>query len=187
MAKIVLETAGTALLTANELRTHLRIDDPIEDAYLETIITTVQQQLEEVHWTQFTTATYDQYFDAWTDPLVLSRPPLGSITTVKYTDNDGTLQTVADTVYEAGEVLGVGTVRRKFNQNWPTDKRAHEDTIVVRFTCGHGVASAVPAAIKHAVKLMCGHLYWHREPTEQDRMTINLLMGPYTYKTLRRC
>ncbi len=186
MAKIVLITAETALLTASELRIHLRADDPAEDTYLDGLISVAQQELQEINWTQFTTATYDKYFDAWADPLVLSRPPLGSITSLTYTDNDGATQTVATSVYEAGEVLGVGTVRRKFNQNWPTDKRAHEDTIIARFTCGHGTVDAVPTPIKHAVKVYCAHLYWSREPTDCERNAIRNLMGPYTYKAPRR-
>ncbi len=179
MAKLTLITAGDAVITADELRFHLRIGDPIEDKYLETLIETAQKELELANWTQFTTTTFDQYFDAWIDPLILLQPPLISIVSLKYIDTDGTLQTVADTVYEAGEVIGVGTIRRKFNQNWPTDKRSHEDTIVAQFTCGY---ADTPAAIKHRVKLYCGHLYWKREPTDHE----SNIIGGYTYKAPTR-
>ncbi len=187
MAKTVLITApATEPITPDELKTHLRIDDPIEDAYLSGLITVARKHLEEIHWTQFVTATWDEYFDRFSSPLRLTRPPLISISTVKYTDTGGTLQTLADTVYEADDIDGVGGVRLKYQQTWPVGVRGHADVVVVQFTAGYGAASAVPEPIKQAIKLYASFLYWNREPTTYEQQAIDTSMGPYSFRELRR-
>lgn len=187
MAKTVLITAPTTEpITPDELKTHLRIDDPAEDAYLANLITTARKHLEEVYWTQFVTATYDEYYDQFSSPLRLSFPPLGSISSVKYTDTGGTLQTLATSVYEADEIDGVGGVRLQYQQTWPVDVRGHADSVVVQFTAGYGAVSAVPEPIRQAIKLYCGFLYWNREPTKYEEQSIRGCMGPYDFRELRR-
>lgn len=142
-----------------ELKVHLRDPDSDDDEYLTTLITVARKSLEEEHWTQFCTATYDQYFDEFGDPMTLRKPPVGTVASVKYTDTDGDEQTVAATVWEQGLVNGVGVVRLAYNQVWPTDKRSHPDSVVIRFTAGYGVAAAVPENVRHAMKQFCEHLY----------------------------
>jgi len=187
MVKLVEYTAPTVEpITAGELATHLVVEDPAEDAYLDTLIVTARKALEETYWTQFCTATYDQYFDRFTNPLTLRRSPLGAISSVKYTDTDGTLQTLATSVYEAGLIDGVGIVRLKYEQTWPVDVRGHPDSVVVQFTAGYGAAAAVPEPIKHAIKLECGFLYRNREPTEYEAQAVRNLMGLYSFKAPRR-
>ena len=118
--------------------------------------TELQRRLINQTWTQF--------FDRFTDPLELRWPPLNSITSVKYTDTDGDQQTVSTDVYEAGENFGVGIVRRKFEQEWPTDVRLHPDSIEVAFVAGYGTAgSDVPSGIRHAIKIMVADMWQHPE------------------------
>lgn len=187
MSKTVLITPpGTEPITPDELKIHLRIGDPAEDAYLGGLITTARKHLEETYWTQFVTATYDQYSDRFSSPLMLGHPPLGSISSVKYTDVDGTLQTAATSVYEADEIDGVGGVRLKYQQTWPVDVRGHKDSVVVQFTAGYGAASAVPEPIKQAIKLYCGFLYWSREPDKYEEQALRACMGPYDFRELCR-
>ena len=164
MAKLTEITSPTVEpLGVSDLRTHLRIDDGDDDAYLDALITVARKTLEQAHWTQFCTATWDQYFDAFGDPMTLRRPPVGTVASVKYTDTDGDEQTVAATVWEQGLINNVGVVRLAYNQTWPSGVRDHPDSVVVRFTAGYGGAAAVPEDVRHAMKLFCGHLYENRE------------------------
>jgi len=108
------------------------------------------------------TQTWDQYFDEFEDPLYLRYPPLGSVTSVKYVDANGDTQTLASSVYEAGEENEIGIVRRQYNQDWPS-VRGHEDVVIVQFVCGYGGQADVPERIKHAIRLHAGWFYRNRE------------------------
>jgi len=160
MAKLTEVTApAVEPLDVSEIKAHLRIDHSDEDDDLDTLIADVREALEREHWTQFCTATYDQYFDSFGDPMTLRRPPVGTVASVKYTDTAGDEQTVAATVWEQGLVNKVGVVRLKYDQVWPSDKRSHPDSVVIRFTAGYGGAAAVPGGIRRAMKMFCEHLY----------------------------
>lgn len=191
MAKLVLYTAATERpITVEEAATHLRESDQhyfdVISRNIDAAIETLQQQ----YWTQFCTATYDEYFDAWPDEwFVISKNPLGTVSSVKYTDTAGTTQTLASTVWEQGLEDGRGIVRLKYNQTWPTDSRDHADDIIIRYSAGYGAATAVPAAIKQALLLTVAEMYGFRDehvPVRLDHIPcfVQRLMSGYTYKTV---
>lgn len=170
MAKIELTTAPTIEpVTLSELRVHLRIDSSDEERDKDILSwqKTARQHVEQtILHRALLNQTYTQFFDNFANPLRLRWPKLSSITSVKYTLNDssGTLTTVATSVYEAGEWNGIGIVRRKFEQEWPTDARLHPDSVQVAFVAGYGSASSdVPAPIRHAIKVMVADMYQHPE------------------------
>lgn len=189
MSKLTLFTGPSdPPLTATDLRTHLRIDDSTEDTYLGELVDVARATLEEIYWTQFVTATYDQYFDRFAGELELRKPPLGEVTSVKYTDVAGDEQTVATSVWEEGAVDGVGVLRLKYQQTWPSDVRGHPDSVVARFAAGYGEPGNVPGPIRHAMKLLCGHLHRHRgivvvgTIVAQLPMSVQALMAPYSFR-----
>lgn len=163
MTKLALITGPTGrVVSAEDLRVHARIDSRDEDDYLCTLLDAAEDDAEEYTWRKFLTQTWDQYFDAFADPLYLPYPPLSSIESITYTDTSGDTQTLATTVYEAGEENGIGTVRRKYNQSWPAS-RSHEDAVKVRFVCGYGDEDDVPERIKHAIRLHAAWFFRNRE------------------------
>ena len=183
MAKIVLQTGPAAVaVTAEDVREHSRIDSHEEDPVLTTLTTAAQSAAEEYCWSKFITQTFDQYFDSFADMLVLQFPPAGTVAYVHYIDTDGVEQTLSTDVWEQGEVDGVGVVRRKFNQSWPTDVRAHPDSVIVRFTCGYGDASNVPQPIKQAIEIHAAHYYEFREGEENLPPAFKHLLGPFVYR-----
>ena len=115
MSKLVIQTAPTVEpLTAPELKVHLRIDDSVEDDYLDRLIKSTRKKFEESYWTQLCTATWDQYWDGFPSVFRLRRPPVGTVASVKYTDVAGDEQTVATTVWEQGLINGVA----KYMKYW---------------------------------------------------------------------
>ncbi len=163
MSKITLVTApADRLITAADLRTHSRIDDTGEDAYLEQLIDSAVSVAEACTWRRFITQTWDQSFDGFCDPLVLRYPPLVSITSVTYIDIAGDSQTLATSVYETGQTDGIDEVRLQDDQSWP-NTQAHADVVTVRMVVGYGDPSDVPQDIKHAVRLHAASFYENRE------------------------
>ena len=183
MAKIVLQTGPAAVpVSAEDVRNHSRIDSHDEDDQLAALTAAAQTAAEEYTWSKFITQTWDQYFDSFTNILELRFPPAGTVAHVHYIDTDGVEQTLSTDVWEQGEVDGIGVVRRKFNQSWPTDVRSHPDSVIVRFSCGYGDADDVPQPIKQAIEIHAAHYYEFREGEENLPSAFKHLLGPFTYR-----
>jgi uncharacterized phiE125 gp8 family phage protein len=191
--KLVEQTAATdipvSITTAAE---HLRVVDVDEYTLIERLIKSATKRLQQRHWTQFCTATFDEYFDSFGNaPFLLRRNPIGTVSSVKYTDLDGTEQTVSTDTWEQGLEDGRGIIRLKYDQTWPTDCRGHTDDVVIRYTAGYGAQADVPEPIVDAVLVEIADRYLLRESIVPDRMkmierlTDNLMAG-YSYRTTGR-
>jgi uncharacterized phiE125 gp8 family phage protein len=173
--KITLETAPTTdAVGLQEFRDHSRIKTHAHDAHLQRLIKGAQRAAEGYLRRKLITQTWIQYFDGFADPLELRFPPLSSITSVKYIDTAGATQTLATSVWEAGEENGVGVVRRKYDQTWPST-RAHEDVVWVEFVCGYGAKAVVPEPIKAAIRVHAAYFYRKREGGEVPDAFFDLL------------
>jgi uncharacterized phiE125 gp8 family phage protein len=182
MVKIVLQTAATAEpVSLSELRDHLQIAHHDQDAYLERLILTATDVAQKTTWSQFVQATYDESFDAFAERLTLWKQPVISITQITYVDSAGDSQTLDTGIYELGKQDGLGIVRLKYQQSWPTT-RGHPDAVTVRYVAGYGAASAVPDPIKHAILVDCGRLYEHRESLPDEKAAWLTLLRPYTFR-----
>jgi uncharacterized phiE125 gp8 family phage protein len=182
--KLEVDTAATEEpVTPADVKTRSRMSTSSEDGLLSDFIVAARQAAEAATWSRFCTQTHKAYYDNFAQ---LSRrlpyPPLSSVTSVKYTDTDGTLQTVSTDVWEAGEELGIGIVRLKVDQSWPTDVRSHPDSVVVEFVCGYGDASDVPLSVKAAIVLHVQAAHFHRDAMEVPKAFYDLL-GPYSYRS----
>ena len=188
MAKLVLQAAATSEpVSLADAKAHLNETRSSEDATIARLITVATESLQAKYWTQFVTATYDQYFDSFADIGVLQRHPVLTVSSVKYTDIDGDEQTVSTSVWEQGDENGRGVVRLAYNQTWPSDCRGHVDSVVVRYTCGHGVASSVPEQVKQAILLMVADLYTFRETVRTAKVVpipgvVDRLMSGHGYR-----
>lgn len=191
MSKLVLQTAATEEpVSTAEAAAWLRETDSSRYTVIADLIDSAIAIMQKEHWTQFCTATWDQYFDGWpAKRFLLSRNPVLTVSSVKYTDQDGTEQTVSTDVWEQADEDGRGIVRLKYNQNWPSDLRGHPDDIVIRYTAGYGGASAVPLPIKHALRVWIAGAYAFPDPVSALRLasaplTVESLMAPYSYRTI---
>lgn len=192
MAKLTLTTAATERpLTIDEVASHLNEDRESEYAALNRLIEVATTSLQNRYGTQFCTASFTQYFDGWSFGLLeLSRHPVVSITSLKYTDTSGSLQTVADTVYELGDDAGRGIVRLKYNQQWPSGNRGHVDDINVVYSVGYGTRADVPEPIRQALLLTIADLYKYRETTTPEKVNTSMtravehLMAGYSFKAI---
>ena len=191
MSKLTIKMApaDTPISLAN-VKAHLRWDDADgsdtydSDAQLTQMISDAVDIAEGETWSRFFTQTWDQYFDAFADPLYLSYPPTASISSVKYQDADNAEQDLSEDIYELGEENGIGIVRRKYNQDWPITL-SHPDSVVVQFICGYGVAAAVPDGITAALKLIVAHLATHRGDRDEPLPNaVRALLSQYSFRTV---
>ena len=84
-----------------EAKLHLRVDGDDEDVLIALQIAAVRQQVELEARRTLVTQTLAARLEFWPlyDRLALPQPPLQSVTHIKYTDEDGVLQTVSSIDY----------------------------------------------------------------------------------------
>ena len=178
MSKLVLITGpAVPAVTAQDVIDHSRIGGHQEDRLLGTMVTEAQEIVEQTAWRKLITQTWDQYFDAWSDPLRLDHSPVQEITSITYVNENGDTQTLSTDVYELGDRNGLGIVRRKYDQVWPT-VRGHADDIIVRHVCGYGdAATDVPGSLRSAIRILAAHTYVCREGDEPMPKGFDELIG----------
>lgn len=114
--------------------------------------------------------TWDMKLDGFCSEIDIPLPPLLSVDSVKYYDEDGALQTASTSLYEVVNVGArtPGKIVLTDGSGWPSVNTQAEPA-VIRFRAGYmnlGVSPAVanvPAPIVTAIKMMVGSLYEHRE------------------------
>ena len=112
------------------------------------------------------------------DYIVLPKPPVASITHVKYYANDNTASTFAASNYFSDVDSTQARVVLKNGVSWPTLTELRQgNAYEVQYVAGYGnSASDVPTPIIQAIKLLTTHLYENRELVTQ--MSANTI--PYT-------
>ena len=181
MERLKLVTAPTAEpVTLTEAKEHLRVEQDAENDLILRQLRACREFAEKYTGRQLMTATFDLFLDDWPalsglrrteaggyvgGDLLLPRPPLQSVTSVKYYDADGTEQTwdSANYLVEANDDEP-GRVVRAYGVSWPSIQD-RPSAITVRFIAGYSAASAVPQAMKEAILLLLGSRHAQREAT----------------------
>lgn len=180
--------ASTEPITTAEAKTHLRVDSSDDDTYIDTLVKSARRWIENTRGMGLITQTWDGSLDAfpYDGPLVIPKYPLVSVSSVTYYDEDLSASTVfSSSKYQVDTAKRPPRIYLKNGESWPTDSLRLSSGVVVRFVAGYAAASAVPADIKHAIKLLVGQMYAHREPEVTGTIvaklgfTIDALLAPY--------
>jgi len=150
-----------------DVKRHLRITDTSEDTLIDSYIVQATDLAQREVRRTFCTTTYDAYLSGWPgdNRIDLIRPPVASVTSIKYTDDDGNESTLATSVYQLVSAGTYGWIGLKPDQVWPSDSLYPGYPIVVRYVAGYTVGN-VPAQYKAQVLLWVGVLYERREGVE---------------------
>lgn len=159
---IKLITAPTELPVSLETaKEHLRVYHDEDDDLIEHYIAAATQIAEENYLNRaLCEQTLELILDRWPAREIRLRPPVQSVTSVKYMDNKGTLHTIdpddyiVDTESTPGRILPVDA--------WPADCLYLFSAVRVRFVTGTDAAD-VPTDIKQAILVMAGDYYANRE------------------------
>lgn len=152
-------------LTLAEAKLHLRVDVADDDTLITALIVAARQYCESVLWRALMPQTWEFYLDEWPcdDEIELPKPPLQSVTSVKYTNSVGATTTMSAGDYTVDTASEPGRVVLNYGTWWPTVTLATANPIAIRYVCGYADAVHVPETIKAAMKLLIGHLYENRE------------------------
>lgn len=151
-------------ITLAEAKSHIRVDIAEDD--LDIILLTKAARLHSEMFTRrsFVTTTWKMTLDYFPHHGIIRmpRPPLASVTSIKYVDTDGTQQTLAASEYAVDTQSEPGRITEAFGVSWPST-RVEANAVEIVFVAGFGLAVDVPEDIKHAIKLLVGHWYENRE------------------------
>ena len=153
-------------ITLTEVKEHLRIDssNTSEDDFINTLIAAATVYYQSRSWRHLITATYKQYLEDF--PAVgmeLRKPPLQSVTSIKYEDINGVEQTLSSSVYQVDSKSEVGRIVLADGESFP-DTDEVINAVTIEYKAGYGdAASDVPALVKSVLKLIVAHLFENRD------------------------
>lgn len=161
----VLTTARvTDPVTLAEAKLHLRVDTSADDALITALITAATDEAEQLMQRATLPQSWTLTLDGFDGPIVLQRPPVTAITSLKYLQAvDGVLTILAGSEYllaAANEYTA--RVVPAFGKAWP-GARAQLEAVRVEFVTGYADAGKVPESIKAWIRLRVGALYQNRE------------------------
>lgn len=173
-------------VTLVEAKLHCKVDGADDDTLLTALIVAARQQAE--HRTNRALITQQWEYSLESFPagcIKLPMPALASVQSVKYLDDSGVLQTLANTEYQVVISELVGYIQPAYGKSWPSC-RVQPDSVVVAFTCGYGAAGAVPNSIKAWMLMAISTMYSQREAiitgtivAEVPRDFFAALLDPY--------
>ncbi len=166
-------------LTVSEAKSFLRVGHAAADGLIASLIQAAREQVEQDTGLALITQTWRYALDAfpwgfptvwqggpevawtWSEVLELTPHPVQAITSLKYVDGTGVLQTVASTGYVLDAESRPARLRAVYGVTWPAP-RTEPGAVRVEFTAGFGAAAAnVPATLLEMVRLMLEYL-WDR-------------------------
>lgn len=162
--KIYTEPTEEPIAVDELTKRHLRLDDTVDDDLVAMYITAARKYCESFSGRVFITQTWDLYLDSFpdTDYIELPFPPLQSVTSVQYKPStSSTLTTWASTNYIVDIVSQPGLIRLAYGISWPSTYDEPQ-AVQIRFICGYGLSSSVPAQFKQAIMLKLTDLFEHR-------------------------
>jgi uncharacterized phiE125 gp8 family phage protein len=169
-----LKTAPVALALdwVQEVKGHLRLDSDEEQPRVASILIPAATQFAESETgRQLITATWTLYLDKFPcsgQRIELPKPPLKTVTSVKYYDTAGVLQTWAaagnyGVQALAGPFADCGYISPAYAVIYPTTQ-SRADAVEIEFTSGYGdTFASVPPMIRAAMLLIVGEQFERRE------------------------
>jgi uncharacterized phiE125 gp8 family phage protein len=152
------------VVTTAEMRSFLRIDDTEEDAVINALVAgavTALDGREGLLRRAIVTQVWKLTCYGPGEDLIIPLR-LGGITAVSAVTTLINGTATPWTGYRLQEDDRGSYIEPQDTSSWPSyDVR--EDAFSITFTAGYGAASAVPEAVKHAVKVLAAHRYHNRE------------------------
>jgi uncharacterized phiE125 gp8 family phage protein len=174
-----------------EAKAHLRVDHDAEDTLISMLIGAAREYVEQGAARALMPQTWRLSLESLPGgrcPIELPLPPLRSVESITYQDDDGAEQTLDDALYlvdtddEPGKVLPV------YDGEWP-DGRCDVNAVKVTYIAGYEDADHVPKRAKQAILLLVGHWFENREAVgtagRELEMAVTNLMGQLWHGRLR--
>jgi uncharacterized phiE125 gp8 family phage protein len=165
-AQFVVDTLLPVSLQAAKDHLHIDQTNTDHDIDIALMVTSARETVEQFCRRKLITQTVTKYLQKWPseDYMVLPYGNLQSVTSIKYTDSDGTQTTWDSGNYIVETYIEPGRVVLAYDEVWPTATLYPSNPIEVIYSCGYGAyAGSVPEMIKAAIKLLTSDAFENRE------------------------
>jgi uncharacterized phiE125 gp8 family phage protein len=168
--RVVTAPAGEPVTLA-EAKAWCRIDSDItvHDSTLNTLISAMRRHAELKTGRAYIQRTLELTMPGWPDCLeiYLPQPPLVSVTSVKYYDEDGADQTLATDQYVVHDYVEPAVIVPAWEVVWPT-VRGLRNAVRVRYVAGYpngspDLGQEVPATLRQWMQARIATLFDQRE------------------------
>jgi len=175
-------------VTLPDVQAHVRSTESAEDAYLSSLIKNAQSALENRYGIalseQSWKLTLDEFPTANGGRIYLPRPPLISITEIKYIGDLGTeLELVVGTGYQVDADSWPARLYPPADGSWPSVKAGVPSPVRIKYKAGFKVTdppstAIAPLSVSQAMLLLIGQWYENREAGAADDFSImDALLG----------
>lgn len=172
-------------ITRTQAKRHCKLQEADEDQDIDDWIEAARGLCEEREAIALCTQTWELKLPGFRGPEIwIPKPPLQSVTYLKYYDTANTLQTFSASDYQVMTPRRFpGSIHLGAIASWPATYD-RPDAVIVRFVAGYGAAAAVPAEAKHAIKLLVGYYSIYREAVLTGTISKEMDLG---VERLLRC
>lgn len=179
-----------------DAKVHIRLPSAYvdDDTYIESLISAARHYVETATNRQLITATWKQRMDSFPAEIVLRKGNVQSITSIAYDDENGDAQTLSSSLYQVDLNYEPSRIKPAYGEVWPSTRPGEYASVTVTFTAGYGASGTyVPAGLKHAILLLVGQWYEHREPVVTGIIaakvpyTVENLIAPYKMRYMHGC
>jgi uncharacterized phiE125 gp8 family phage protein len=157
-------------ITADEVKTHSRIDTDAEDTYIDSLITAVRQVAEPWLGRALIQQTITANLDWWPEVVKLPRPPLISVTSIKTIDELDNKTTYDANSYYIRNEIHPGQIIIRDGQTPPINTDRYYGGFEIVYLAGYGDSDSVPQGIKNGLIEWVAYAYENRtidrEPSE---------------------
>lgn len=159
----------TEPISLTEAKLHLKVDNSDDDTLISSLIKAARQSAENFTNRALSSQVLELILDDFPEKeIVLPRPPVETLTSIKYTNCEGVESTLDSHDYisfiEAEPAVIVPAYGKSFPYFTPYPKGA----VKIRYTAGYKTSGTearliIPEAIKQALLLIIGSYYENRE------------------------
>lgn len=168
MALTIFTDPAKEPISVNEAKRQCRVDIADDDVWFTAAIQAARETAETLSGWKLITQTWKYIFNAWpaADRLEIPYPPLQSVASITYKDQDGNASTFSADDYIVDADSMPGRIVLATGASWPGGTLYPVGAITLQFTCGYGDdESDVPRQLRQGVLLLIGHWYENREDT----------------------
>lgn len=158
--------SATPVVTLTEVKAHLKLDTSADDTLITSLIASATDLAEKYTKLDFITKTYKTYLREFKDYIEIRKAPSVVISSVKYYDINGALQTLSNTTYALAVSSSFPILYATTNNSFPSVSSVIPQPIIIEYTCGYGATAAyTPDAVKQALLIIIAYMYEDRGDT----------------------
>ncbi len=164
MRSIVVVEPVEEPVSLEEVKRHANVGITADDSEINNDITEAREYCEGIAGRQFVTATRKIVLDGFPSRIIeVPRPPLQSVSSITYTDENGSGQTWSSALYQVDTDGEPGRIAPIDTETYPSTQAGTFGTVVVTFMAGYGAAADVPSRYKLAIRRRVAMSYMIRE------------------------